>query len=216
MTFTLSGSASAQVSSGVKIATANPVRIFNELRETKDLRDKMQQDTNNAEKESLQKKSQLADIKAARDQFKPGTKGYDEQNQRYLEATLALDSWGKIRGMNLANDQKIKIVYLYDKILQGIAKVAAQKKIDLVLAEQQPQLPDSLDQVTADQLRAILGSRNILYGSATSDISAEVITSMDAEYASGTGASAPSMPAPTGTGTGTGTTTGAGSGSGAK
>lgn len=201
----LCGTSSAQVGSGVKIATADPVKIFNDLKETKDLRDKMQQDTGNAEKESMQRKAQLQDIKTARDQFKVGSPQYNEQNQKLLEASLGLETWGKIRGMNLANDQKVKIVYLYDKILQGIGKVAAQKKIDLVLAEQKPQLPESLDQVTADQLRAILGSRNILYGSATSDISSEVIASMDAEYSSGAGAISmpPATPAPAPAGAGT-------------
>lgn len=206
----ISGVASAQVGTGVKIATADPVKIFKDLKETKDLADKMKQDTDNAEKESMLRKTQLNDIRQARDVFKPGTSGYNEQNQKYMQAALEMDTWGKIRGMNLANDQKLKIVYLYDKILQGIGKVAAQKKIDLVLAEQKPQLPESLDQVTADQLRAVLGARNILYGSATSDISSEVITSMDADYAAGAGAGALSIPSPTPAPTGAGAAPAAG------
>ena len=166
----------------VKIAIANPVKIFNEIQETKDLRAKMEADAKAADSERIQKQSHLNDTKNSRDVYNPNTQKFQELNQKYLEEAIAFDTWGKIRSVQLANDQKQKIAYLYQKIMDGIGKVATNKKIDLVLADQAPQLPDNLDQITADQLRAVLGSRNILFAAGATDISTDIITQMDADY----------------------------------
>jgi Skp family chaperone for outer membrane proteins len=71
---------------------------------------------------------------------------------------------------------------LFDKIQTAVAKIAEQKGLDLVLAEAHPQLPDDLDQINVDQLRAVINSRNILYSNSKVDISDEVIALLDAEY----------------------------------
>src|SRR6188472_1853846 len=115
----------------VRIAIANPVKVFNDLQETKDLRAKMEADAKTADAERLQKQSHLNDTKSQRDVYNPNTAKFAELNQKYLEEAIAFDTWGKIRSVQLANDQKQKIAYLYQKIMDGIGKVAATKKIDL-------------------------------------------------------------------------------------
>jgi len=166
----------------VKIAIANPVKIFNELQEKKDLSAKMEADAKAAESERIRRQSQLNDTKNNRDVYNPNTPKFQELNKQYLQQAIEFDTWGKITSVQLANDQKQKIAFLYNKIMDGIAKVATNKKIDLVLADQAPQLPENLDQISADQLRAILGSRNILFASGATDISTDIVAQLDADY----------------------------------
>ena len=64
----------------------------------------------------------------------------------------------------------------------GIADVAAEKHIDLVIAEIKPEIPENLDQINPDQLRALMTSRNILFVASQLDITNDVIAAMDAKY----------------------------------
>ena len=77
------------------------------------------------------------------------------------------------------------MVNLFNKITNAVTEVATQKGIDLVIAEQRPELPDTLDQLNVEQVRALINGRNILYATATVDISNDVINAMDAKYKAG-------------------------------
>ena len=67
----------------------------------------------------------------------------------------------------------------------AVAEVATSKGIDLVIAEQRPEFPDNLDQFNVEQVRAIINQRNILFSTATADLSNDVINAMDAKYKAG-------------------------------
>jgi Skp family chaperone for outer membrane proteins len=175
----------ARAQGTTKIAVANPVKIFNDLQETKDLRAKMDNDQKQAETLRVQKTSHLKDTKEQRDSYDQKSAKYNEMNQKYLAEAIELDTWSKITAVQLQNDQKQKIADLYAKILRGIATVATAQKVDLVLADQAPQLPDNLESIDVNQLRAILGSRNILYFGAGADITDAVVTEMDKSYKAG-------------------------------
>ncbi len=168
-----------------KIAVANPVTIFNKLQETQDLRAKMENDQKQAESVRQQKTSHLKDTQGQRDNYDQKSPKYAEMNQKYLSEAIELDTWSKVTAVQLQNDQKQKIADLYAKILQGIATVATAQKIDMVLADQAPQLPENLESIDVNQLRAILGSRNILDFGAGADITDAVITEMDKAYKAG-------------------------------
>jgi Skp family chaperone for outer membrane proteins len=86
---------------------------------------------------------------------------------------------------------------LFDKIVNATSKVAQQKGIDLVFADQRPDLPDNLGNISVDQLRAILNGRNVLFANNKVDISQDVVAVLDAEYkaSGGSGSAAPAPPA---------------------
>ena len=55
-----------------------------------------------------------------------------------------------------------------------------------MIADQHPDIPDNfMEQATLEQVRATLGTRNVLYSSPQVDITQDVITQMDANYAAG-------------------------------
>ena len=86
---------------------------------------------------------------------------------------------------------------LFDKIVAATTAVAQQKGLDLVLADQRPDLPENLGQISVDQLRAILNGRNVLFSSEKVDVTQAVIAELDAKYKAGGGG--PPAPAAGGT-----------------
>jgi Skp family chaperone for outer membrane proteins len=170
----------------VKVAIANPVEIFNQLQETKDLRVKLEADVSKLEKERLARVAELTDLKGRRDMLKPGNAEFDKANRDLLEKSTGFEVWMKMAQLDMARQQKLQIKALYEKIIEAIATVSKTKQLDLVLAQQSPELPTdqaAFDQLTPDQLRQILGQRNVLYNSAVADISNDVVATLNKAYA---------------------------------
>jgi Skp family chaperone for outer membrane proteins len=175
-------SAQASIS---KVAIANPVKIFNDIQETNDLKARMQSDQKNIEAENLRRQTQLNDLKAQRDSLKPDSPQYAEKNKALLDASIQYEVWGRLTNMEIQRQQKQQIKSLYDKIRGAIAEVAIKKNIELVLAEQGVDLPADLEQINMDQLKLLINQRNVLYSTQLVDISADVIATMDLKYKAG-------------------------------
>jgi len=71
---------------------------------------------------------------------------------------------------------------LFEKIQSATSEVAKSKGITLVLAEQRPEVPENLDQVTVDQLRILITQRNVLFAGDGIDISNDIIALLDSRY----------------------------------
>ncbi|HEY7090647.1 MAG TPA: OmpH family outer membrane protein [Tepidisphaeraceae bacterium] len=168
-----------------KVAIANPVKIFNDIQETGDLKAKMEADRKTLEATDLQKRTKLNDLKTARDALKPDSPQYADRNKELLQASIDYEVWGRLTQADIQRQQKQQIKSLYDKITGVVAEVATKRGIDLVVAEQRPEFPPDLDQLNLDQLKLLINQRNVLFNTALVDISPEVITTMDAKYKAG-------------------------------
>jgi Skp family chaperone for outer membrane proteins len=185
LTILLSGSIALGQASISKVAIANPVKIFNDIRETNDLKARMQNDQKTIEAEELRRRTALNDLKAQRDALKADSPQYAEKNKKLLEASIDYEVWGRLTQLEIQRQQKQQIKTLYDKIRTSIAEVAIKKNIELVIAEQGVELPADLEQINMDQLKVLINQRNVLYNTALVDISADVIATMDAKYTTG-------------------------------
>lgn len=174
--------AHAQTQTNVKVAIANPVEIFNQIQETKDLRTKLEADVAALEKQRIGKASELKDLTDRLKLLTSTSPEYAKQSRDLLEKSTSFEVWMRMAQADMARQQKNQIKALYDKIVQAIDTVAKGKQIDLVLAEQRPELPQDLEQVTPDQLRQLLGQRNVLYNSSVADITQDVIDVMNKQY----------------------------------
>ena len=180
-----------------KIGIVNPARCFAEMQETKDLKAKLENDRKALEAEVNQRQQAVKDLQAARDLFKPDSPQYQEADQKFMKAAIEFDTWSKITQAQLQGQQKQQMKTLFDKIVAATGEVAQQKGLDMVLADQRPEMPDNLTQVTVDQLRAMLNGRNILYSTDKVDLNNAVIAALDAKYkASGPAPAPASTPAP--------------------
>jgi outer membrane protein len=168
-----------------KVAIANPARIFNEIQETKDLKAKMESDRKTLEATELEKRTQLRDLTAQRDALKPDSQAYAELNQKLLQASIEFEVWGRMQQAEVQRRQKQQMVALFNKITAAVAKVATQQGIDLVIAEQRPEIPDNLDPVDINVLRNLINQRNVLFNTPAVDLSDKVIATMDADYKAG-------------------------------
>ncbi len=176
--------ARAQTSAG-KIAIANPAKIFNEIQETKDLKAKMESERKTLEATELEKRQKLKDLQTQRDTLKPDSPQYGELNKQLVQASIDFEVWGRIQQAEIQRAQKQQMKSLFEKITAGVAEVATQRGLDLVIAEQRPEFPDNLDQLNVDQLRGLINQRNVLFSSAAIDVSSEVTAAMDAKYKAG-------------------------------
>jgi Skp family chaperone for outer membrane proteins len=174
----------AQDALTAKVAIANPSRIFSEIQETKDINVKMRTEGETLASQEKDKRDELKSLQEARDQLKPGTPQYKEQNEKLLKAAIEFDSWGKIRKAEFDRNKKIQMKAVFEKVQAAVAEVAKQRGIDLVITDQKPVIPDNLDQISDADLRQQLNQQSILYADPKLDISNDVIALMDKNYKS--------------------------------
>ncbi len=177
--------ASAQ-EAAVRIGTVNTAKVFTEMQETKDLKQKMDTDRKILEGTELDKKGRIKSIQDERDRFKPGSEQWEQKNAELLRTAIEFETWGRLTQANVQREQKIQMKNLFAKIQQATAEVAQAKGIDLVIAEQAAEFPENIDQINVDQLRGLINSRNVLYSNpAKVDLSAEVVIQLDKNYKQG-------------------------------
>lgn len=177
----LANSATAQ---DLKIAVCNPARIFNNMQETKDLKDKMEaQGKDLQNQENIQKK----EIDVLQDKLKmlnAGSPQHTEAQKEFIEKAIKYDTWKKINQAQVQQEQKLSMKTLFDKITEATKAVAEADKIDLVIAETNVEFP-SIDQINVDQLRALINQRNVIFNNGKADISDKVTAKLDADYKAG-------------------------------
>lgn len=170
-----------------KVAIANAARIFSEIQEVKDLRTKMDSQRKTVEAQKLERQQKLRDLENARNALKPDAPTFAEKNRELLQAAIEYQVWERMATADTDREQKTQMLSIFNKITATIAEVATQKQVDIVIAEQRPDLPDAtaLEQLNMDQVRALIISRNVLFATSSVDVTNDVIASMDAKYKAG-------------------------------
>lgn len=168
-----------------KVGTANPVRIFSEVQETKDLKQKLENDRRQLEATEKDKRQRLQDLQQRRDAVKPDAPQWAELNREFEGAVIEFQVWQQVSKVNFERLQKQQMRSIFDKIIDGVRHVATQRGLDLVVTDQRPELPENLDQIDLNQLRVLINQRNVLFSDPKLDISADVINYLDAKYREG-------------------------------
>jgi Skp family chaperone for outer membrane proteins len=178
-----------------RVAIANPSKIFNDMQETKGLREKLEV----RRKELLNKEEQMrAAIKAKADelaQINPKHPRHEEVLEDLDNLNAQLQAWGVATKASVERQQKKMVKDLYDKIETAVGEVAQANGIDLVIADGRQEIAN-LDQVPAEELRRVLNTRNVLFSTKGVDITEKVITLLDAKYAPKGPAGGPGQPPP--------------------
>jgi Skp family chaperone for outer membrane proteins len=178
----LGASLPVRAASGQSIAVVNPAKVFNEMQETVDLKQKLQGERAAIEN---QEKAMVKDVEDARNAarlFNPGTAEFKAKNQEFMQKAIGLQTWRELTKADLARQQKVQMKDLFGKIESATKEVATAKKLDLVLVDQRADLPEDLDPITVEQLRALINQRTVLHADAKLDISNDVIAVLNAQY----------------------------------
>jgi Skp family chaperone for outer membrane proteins len=170
----------------LKIAVANAGKIFAEIKEKKDWEQKMLQDQKTLQDEAFTKQQKVKSLTEQRDNLRADSPEYGDKDKELQTAKIDYEVWAQIQQAEAQRTNKLQTKALFDKIVNTVSEVATQKGIDLVIADQHPEVPDNfMEQANLEQVRALLGQRNVLYSSPQVDITQDVITAMDAKYAGG-------------------------------
>lgn len=168
----------------VHIGVANITKIFVEMQESKDLNQKLQSDRKLFEGVANEKQAKLNSMKAEREALKPDTPQAQDKNAELLRTAVEYETWFKLSELDVQRQLKRQTKALFDKIEAGVAEVAKQKGLDLVLTDQRPELPEDLDRLSVEQVRGMISARSVLYANDKVDISAAVLAALDAKYKS--------------------------------
>ncbi len=163
-----------------RVATVDPARVFNDMQETKDLQTKIDSENQRLNAESNRRAEEIKKLRTQRDQIKPDHPQYNQLDQQILKKSMELESWGKFESIRVELVQKRTMKKLFERVQAAVENVAKQKGIDIVIADQRPQLPGS-DKSMAE-LKAAIYQRNVLYAARNVDISEQVVNLLDAEY----------------------------------
>jgi len=168
-----------------KIATVNIAKVFNEMQETKDLKQKMESDRTAIQNEGKRRSDELEEAKKARQIFNEGSEDFNKKNREVIQKAIELQTWQELIKADLARQQKSQMRNLFEKIEAATKEVADMKKLDLVIIEQKVELPTDpgqFDQMNIDQVRALINQRNLMYNNGKFDVTNEVLAKVDEKY----------------------------------
>jgi len=181
-----------------KIAVVNPSRIFNEMKETKALNDRMQQEMVKFEETRRQKIAAIEQIKKSRNDMRPDHPQYEELNNELLKAQAEAEVWVKTQAVLNDQRQKRQTKMIFEKVQASVAAVAKQHNIDLVISDTKDGLPDGPELEKADirALKAAIYQKDVLYAGERLDISTLVLNHLDAKFNGPAPAAAAPAPGP--------------------
>jgi Skp family chaperone for outer membrane proteins len=183
-TTAFSSSASAQTA-GSHIAVVNLQKVYGTLTETADWQRRLQgmqqalelkQKADQADLQQLQSQIGTLQVKPDSDAYKAAIANLDDKS---LQDSLDEQTM-KVKMAREANRQLKKT---FDEMEATIADIAKKNGYDIVLVASDPELPNNVQDTTDfEHLAQAIFSRNVAYVSEKADITADVITSLDAAY----------------------------------
>lgn len=193
---TLSLAPAAVAQDAIRVGTANPAKIFDEIRETQDLKTRLDTERRMLEQSDTERKQRLRDLQEARNQLRPDSPQFEQRNQELMQAGIEYEVWVRTKQAELARRQKEQLRTIFEKIASACAEVASQKGFDVIISDQRPPMPESLEQIDLNVLREIINRRSVLYSAPKADISEDVIALLNARYVANPAPAAPAAPAP--------------------
>jgi Skp family chaperone for outer membrane proteins len=117
-------------------------------------------------------------------QFKVGSPQWFSLRDSIDDKKLALESWAKKMQIELDREKKKALIDQYRHVNEAVQTVAEQQHLDLVVSDYTPEIvgPD-FDGIQQQQLEQLVLSRAVLFAGKKADITQEVLTLVDANFA---------------------------------
>jgi Skp family chaperone for outer membrane proteins len=164
-----------------KMAVVNPIKIFNESQERKDLQARLDEQAKAIQAESENRSKAIQELQKGRDALAVGSSQYNDRNKEVIKATVEAEVWIKMVQADAQRNQKHQIKALFDKIQATTAEVAKSRGIQLVLTDNRPEIPE-LDKISTQDLVGALRQQDVMYVEPKLDLTAEIIAMMDSKY----------------------------------
>lgn len=180
-----------------KVAVVNPSRIFMDMKETKALNAKLDEEKAKFLETRNKKKALIEQTLKSRNDMRPDHPQYEDLNNQLLNLQTEAEVWVKTQAAMNEQRYKRQTKMLFEKVQAAVADVARQQQIDLVIADNDRPLPEGEELEKADirALQAAIYQKDVLYASGRLDISQAVLNHLDAKFQGGP-APAAAAPAP--------------------
>ena len=91
----------ANAQEGTKVAVVSPGRAFQEMQETKDLKQKMESDRQAIQAEGKRRQDEVEEAKKKRTLFNEGTEDFNKANKDLIEKAIGLQTWQEGQAVEL-------------------------------------------------------------------------------------------------------------------
>ncbi len=168
------------------IAVVNLAAVFEKYQMTRDLEERFGRRREEVKAESRGKQENIALLRNALEQFKPGTADFRQREEELVRSEIEFEVWLEVQERRLKSEHKSWLESIYRNTQEVVARIAAQRGIDLVLTynDLEEDAPDSL----AFKQQILL--RTVIFASPRTDVTAPVIETLDAEYRNSGGTAA--------------------------
>lgn len=181
------GSTPARAAAGdhqLAIGVVNTTRVLRNMQEAKKLDADFTAQRNSLQQQQAQKQQEILDLEKHRDQnLKPGSQQYRDESDQIDRKHAELDVWRSMSNLQLERAYKESLKGMYDHMAAAAAQVAEQQHLDLVIADQVPEIGPDLEKANIGQLQAALAARAVLFANKKADITEDVLTVVEKNFA---------------------------------
>jgi Skp family chaperone for outer membrane proteins len=168
----------------LNIAVINVSSVFKNMKESVELNKAIATKANARRDEVEKRRQEIQDLIRHREDFKPGSPQWLATSEDIDKKSAEADVWVRVSQLKLEREQKQMLRNLFEKIQRACEQIAQREKLDLVLANRAVDfVGPNLDGVNYERLSDLLGQQSVMYSSKKADITNEVLTLLDAEYA---------------------------------
>jgi Skp family chaperone for outer membrane proteins len=178
----LLGFTATQTYAQAKSATIGVVdveKVFNELDERADILAGVQSEVQKLQQWEQQQRESLKKLQMDLDLLKPDTQEYINTREQLRRKAIEIRVELEVKQRQLEAEQAAKMEMLYRKILDGIARVAQEQNVQLVLMKDNT---PAIRNANAQQIAAMVQGRKVLYSAPDMDMSEAVKRKLNAEY----------------------------------
>jgi Skp family chaperone for outer membrane proteins len=166
-----------------QIAVVRAVRLTHDCAEAKQLTQTLSARFNEMKQEEGKRQTEVNQLIDQQNQLKAGSAQWLSIRDTIDDKRLANEVWGKKMEMELDRRQKAGLKSIYEHVAQAVQAIAEKQHLDLVLADNSPDLlGPELDKITLQQFQTMLALRGVLYATKKADITDDVLMLVDANF----------------------------------
>ncbi|MGC4031080.1 MAG: OmpH family outer membrane protein [Tepidisphaeraceae bacterium] len=175
--------AAAPAFAQTKVAIANPIKILNDLAETKDVNKAMEGEQATLKAQAGERDASLKKIQEQRDLLKSDSPQWADLNKQLVSQRAEATAWYQQAQLELQRKFREQAKRMHAKISAAVAEIAKAEGYDVVIAEQKPEVSDQqMEQMNPQQILGYLFGRPLLYNSDAVDLTQKTIAKLDAAY----------------------------------
>jgi Skp family chaperone for outer membrane proteins len=168
----------------LSIGVVNTTRVLRTMQETKKLDGDFRAQQSNLGQQQHQKEAEIEDLQKHRDtNLKPASQQWNDETESIDRKRAELEVWKQMSTVQLQRSYKVSLKGIYDHIAAAAEQVALQQHLDLVIADQTPEIGPDLEAADVRSLQAALAARAVLFSDKKADITDDVLIAVEANYA---------------------------------